>query len=199
MIRYDTIIFDNDTIGAIRYDTLEISVLGSSQFILIDTATSPTAVLFNVPADVSMDNIITASWGYYTLGCTEIDSFNAPEACSNDSIACNILYICGDEKPSDGDAWDHGWIEYLDNNNGGSIVDAVFTVDEPGQGTYDPADQTTFINVDYSLYDLIVVSATTEDHISSDLVDVLKGLDQSIILSNYQQVQAFDLSNSAGF
>ncbi|MFT4566556.1 MAG: hypothetical protein ACI9FN_001517, partial [Saprospiraceae bacterium] len=34
-------------------DTLEIEVEGSSQLILIDTATSPTAVLFNVPADGS--------------------------------------------------------------------------------------------------------------------------------------------------
>jgi len=180
-------------------DTLEVEVLGSSHLILMDTATSPTSIVFNVPADGSIDNIITASWGYYTTGCTEIDSFDAPIACSNDTIACNILYFCGDEKPSDGDAWDHGWIEYLDANNGASIVNAVFTKDESGQGTYDPADETTFINIDYSLYDLIIVSATTEDHMSSDLVDVLKGLSQSIVLANFQEVQAFDLSNSAGF
>jgi len=180
-------------------DTLEVLVAGSSQIILLDTATSPTSATFNVPADGSIDNIITASWGYYTSGCSEIDSFDAPIACSNDSITCNILYFCGDEKPSDGDAWDHGWIDYLDNNNGTSIVDAIYTIDEPGQGTYDPLNPATFINIDYSKYDLIVVSATTEDHISSDLVDVLKGLQQSIILANFQEVQAFDLSNSAGF
>jgi len=180
-------------------DTLEVSVLGSSHIIMMDTATSPTTVLFNVPADGSTDNIITASWGYYNSGCAEVDTFDSPIACSNDSIACNILYFCGDEKPSDGDAWDHGWIEYLDNNNGTSIVDAIYTVDEPGQGTYDPMNPATFINIDYSNYDLIIVSATTEDHISSDLIDVLKNLKQSVILSNYLEVQAFDLSNSAGF
>ena len=53
-----------------------------------------------------------------------------------------------------------------------NTVTPILTKDESGMGTYDPMNTSTFINVTLSDYDLIIISATTEGHISSDLVNV---------------------------
>ncbi|MBI1225087.1 MAG: DUF4347 domain-containing protein [Bacteroidetes bacterium] len=99
-------------------DTLEVSIYGKTEHIFVASATSPQTVTFTVPADGSAGKTITASWRANPSLCTTTATFNAPVACSNDQLGCDILYICGENKPEDGDAWDHGFITYLDKVNG---------------------------------------------------------------------------------
>ncbi len=169
--------------------TEEIDVPGGS--------TSPYSITFNVIADGSTNNSISATWET-TIDCDDIATFDSPGACSNDELKCDILYLCGLDKPYDGDAYDHGWIEYLDDINGTNSVTAILTKDEPGMGTYDPMNTSTFINVNLSDYDLVIISATTEGHISSDFVNVLKDIPTGLLNGNYLLTDDLGLSLSNG-
>ena len=122
---------------------------------------------------------------YAGTTCPVTLAVTLPAACSTEEeIACDILYLCGLDKPYDGEPWDKGWIQYLDQVNGTATVDAILTKDEPGLGTYDVMNQNTFVNVDLTAYDLIVISGTTEAHISSDLVADLRDAQAAVILGN---------------
>ena len=57
-------------------------------------------------------DIITASWWKATTLCPKTTTYNAPAACSSNCSIGNILYLCGTDKPYDGDPWDHGFIAY---------------------------------------------------------------------------------------
>jgi len=181
-------------------DTLVVRLYGQRRFIYTDVSASPQSLIFNVPADGSTNNIIESTWGYYNEMCKDTAYYDAPAPCSTDSITCNILYICGEEKPADGDAWDHGFIDYIDNNNGTAIITPILAKDEPsGLALYDPLSPATPMPVDFDDYDLIVISTTTENSISTDLVDTLKDLSQSLVLMNFDIAQDFGLTNSPGF
>jgi len=147
--------------------------------------TSPQLLTFNIRANGINNDDIEAYW-YNWEDCGRFDdTFNHPDPCSNDEIICDILYLCGLDKAFDGDAWDHGFIEYLLDNNGSNTLLPILTKNESGLGTYDPMNPNTFINVDFDDYDLIVISATTEGHISSDLIDAIRNFRGGILLSNY--------------
>ncbi len=178
-------------------DTLAIMLFGQTKYLNPSLVSSPQALSFNVPADGSINNAIVAQWGYYKTLCSDTAYYSAPSPCSSDSIICNILYICGEDKPADRDAWDHGWIEYLDRANGTSIVTPILAKYAPsGLAMFDPMNPMTPVSVNFSDYDLIIVSATTEGSISPDLVDTLKDMRQSLILSNYLAMQDFGMSSS---
>ena len=49
----------------------------------------------------------------------------------------------------------------------------ITKADGSGNGTYDVMNQSTFVNLTLSDYDLIIISATTEAHIADDLVNAL--------------------------
>ena len=171
--------FNNDTIvveiGGTRYEILDIG----------PSTTSPIIIDLNIPANGLANDVVSAHWLHWENCGNTSATFNHPNSCSNDELSCDILYLCGEEKLFDGDAWDHGFIEYLQANNGSNTLLPVLTKDEPGVGTYDPMNPTTFVNVNFSNYDLIIISATTEDHISADLVNAIRDFNGGILLSNY--------------
>ncbi len=181
-------------------DDIEVSLGDKTETIFVSSgATSPQTIEFITIADGSTNNTISAIWKNNTTYCNPTTTFDAPVACSNDALACNILYLCGLDKPYDGDSWDHGFIEYVDALNGAQTVTPILTkADGSGMGTYDVMNQNTFVNVTLSDYDLIIVSATTEAHIANDLVNALKNYAGSILNSNYQLIDDLGLSASAG-
>jgi len=165
-------------------DVIEISIYRKTEYIDIDILSSPQTVSFNIPADSSVGDSVIVTWQSATNPCIDFELYNAPAPCSSDSIMCNILYLCSFDKPYDGDSWDHGWLEYLDGINGDALLTPVVTKNEPGLGLYDAMDTAMVANIDFDLYDIIIISATTEFHISNDLVDTLKNLKSSILNSN---------------
>ena len=198
----DVTTLDVDVIwsGAPANDTIEVSISGKTAYIPTDLLVSPQTVTFNIPADGSVNNSITASWRSGTVSCSASETYNAPSSCSSASIVCNILYLCGDEKESDSDPWDHGWIEYIDQQNGGAILTPVLTKpDVSGLGMYDPANESVPMVINFDDYEMIIISASTEDHISDDLVDTLKDLNHSILLGNYKLINDFGMSTTEGF
>lgn len=181
-------------------DTIEVTIGNKTEYIdIIGGATSPQTIVFMVTADGSTGNTITANWRNTPSLCTPSSTFNAPVACSSDGIACKILYLCGQDKPFDGDAWDHGWIEYLDELNGTKTVTPILVKpDGSGFGTYDPMNTSTFINVTLADYDLIVVSATTEGYLATGLINALKTTPVSVLNGNYTIIDDLGYSTVGG-
>lgn len=160
---------------------------------------SPQTIQFILEADGSMGNIVTAQFETETT-CSDTDSFNAPTACSTDQIHCDILYLCSFEKPSDGDAWDHGWLDYLDQINGTNTITPVLTkADASGLGLYDPNDDTQPVTVDFNDYELIIISATTETYIAADLIAAIKDGSAAILNSNYDISTELGMVTSEGY
>ncbi len=195
-----TVSVDVSWTNAPANDTIEVSIYGQTKRINVaGGASSPQTVTFTVPANGSTNNSLTAHWRNDSASCPTTTTFNAPAACSNDFCGCNILYLCGQDKPYDGDGWDHGLIAYLDEVNGANTVTPVLTkADASGMGTYDPMNQSTDVTVNLNSYGLVVVSATTEGHISSALVSALKDFSGSVLNTNYTIINDLGLSASEG-
>ena len=195
-----TVDVDVSWVNAPANDTIEVSVGDKTEYIFVAAgATSPQTIQFITSADGSVNNGIIAGWRNNTTLCQDTITFNAPAACSNDTIACNILYVCGETKPGDGDAWDHGLMNYLDAMNGAKSVTGVLAKpDASGMGTYDPNSPSTPLAVNLLNYDLIFVSSTTENQLASDLIDSLKGYPGGILNNNYLIINALGMSASAG-
>ena len=66
----------------------------------------------------------------------------------------------GLDKPADGDAWDHGFINYLDEVNTGLVTPILVKPDASGMGIYNPNSPNTAVTVDLSLYKTIIMSPT---------------------------------------
>ncbi len=149
-------------------------------------ATSPQTIVFNVVANGSTGNTITASWDLGT-GCTVATStaFTKPAACSSNQINCNILYLCGLDKPYDGEPWDKGFMGYVMSQNGGTTSAALTKPDGTGFGLYDIMNQNTQLSINLDNYSMIIISPTTEGHIATDLINALKGWKGSILNMNY--------------
>lgn len=166
-------------------DMIEVSIFGKKEYIPVEFLAPPQSVIFNVPADGSTANLITASWWINDYYCLASATYDAPAACSNDDLFCNILYISGNYSPADGNAWDNGWLQYLDQLNGaGNLENVLVKPDVSGLGLYDPSNPTTTVNVNFSEYDLIIISATTQQQIATELIAVLKDLPGVILNSN---------------
>ncbi len=160
-------------------------------------ATSPQTVSFTIAADGSTNNPISLEWLNNSSPCTVNTTYDAPAACSTDDIGCTILYLCGDDKPEDGDAWDHGAIEYINENNpGGTLTPAFTKPDGSGLGLYDPMNNAATLSIDINDYSLIIVSPTTEGRISMDLIAALKDTPAAVLLQNYLIVDDLGMSAS---
>lgn len=172
-------------INAPLNDSIVIQMANQTEYIAVPNGiTSPHTLQFIIPADGSTTNNINANWKN-TVGCEISTAYDAPTACSNDEISCDILYICGDDKPYDGDAWDHGWLEYLDAVNGNSGLTPAFSKNEAnGIGLYDPNNTNNALAINFNEYDLIIVSATTEGRLSNDIIDSLAITTVSVLNSN---------------
>ena len=194
-----TVSVDVSWINAPSNDTIEVSIGEKTEYIFVAAgATSPQSIEFITIANGTTGNELIAAWRNETSLCPDTLNFNAPTSCSSDSISCNILYFCGLTKPADGDAWDHGLMNYLDEVNGAqSIVPVLAKPDASGMGTYDPNNPTTPIVVSLSDYDMIFVSSTTEGQVASDLIDALKNYNGSILNNNYLIIDELGMSASA--
>ncbi len=180
-----TVEMDVSWINAPAGDMIEVSIFGKKEYIAVEFLAPPVSVVFNVPADGSSANQITASWRVNGNYCAATASYDAPAACSNDQLPCNILYISGNYSPADGNAWDNGWLQYLDQLNGaGNLGNVLAKPDAVGLGLYDPSNPTTTVAVDFGEYDLIIISATTQQQMTTGLINVLKDLPQVLFNSN---------------
>jgi len=181
-------------------DQIEVKINNQTERINVGGgATSPQTVTFTVPANGLAGQTITASWMNNTSLCSSTTTFSAPTACSSDQVGCKILYLCGQDKPYDGDAWDHGFMAYLDEINGSNAVTPILTkADASGMGTYDVMNQSTFVNVNLNDYGLVVISATTEGYIATGLVTALKSFSGAVMNCNYTIINDLGMSASEG-
>lgn len=175
-------------------DTIEISILGKTEYINTSTISSPSTVNFLVPTDGVTNNTITVK--FKEALCSDSDTYNAPFACSSNELRCNTLFICGDSKGADADAFDHGLMKYIDGINGNAILVGALAKNEAGLGLYDPIDGTTPLILDIDTFDLILVSATTWGDISNNLKFVLDSTLANVLLMNHDILT--DLSMSTG-
>lgn len=160
-------------------------------------ATSPTTVTFMVPADGTLSKTITATW-LNTAGCSASRTFNAPSPCSSNSLNCDILYLCGLDKPADGDAWDHGFINYLESVNSGTVTAILVKPDASGMGTYNPNSPNSAVSVDFTIYKTIIVSPTTQGSMSTDMISQLKGFPGGVLNMNYDVIDDLGQTTAAG-
>ena len=88
-------------------EKIEVTIDNKTEYIDVPGGTtSPATVSFVVPADGSSNNSITANFTGYT--CQGTTTYTAASPCSNNGLTCSILYLCGDFKGADADAFDHG-------------------------------------------------------------------------------------------
>ncbi len=181
-------------------DTLEVRVFGQTERMPVTSSTtSPQVFTFTVPADGTTNNWAIAQWRNNQNLCRDTAYFNHPVSCSNDSLACNILYIFSDDKPYDGEPYDKGWINYLDQVNRSASVFSVFAKpDVSGLGLYDAVNRTTPVTVNFADYGLVVISATTEGRTAAGLVAALKSHPVSLLNGNYLLVDDFGFSATSG-
>lgn len=179
-------------------EKIELSILNKTEYIDIPNgATSPVTVSFVVPADGSTNNFVTANYSGYT--CQATDSYNAPSACSNDQLDCSMLYICGDSKGGDADAFDHGLMQYIDGINGSATLDGALAKNVSGLGLYDPNNTSTVLNIDIDTYNIILVSSTTWGDISSDLKTALKETEATILLLSQDILVDLAMAGSSNY
>ncbi|MFK7946454.1 MAG: FG-GAP repeat domain-containing protein [Saprospiraceae bacterium] len=160
-------------------------------------ATSPTTVSFLVPADGSTNNSITANFSEYT--CQATTTYNAANACSSDELGCSILYICGDSKGGDADAFDHGLMTYIDGINGNAILIGALSKNVGGQGLYDPMNTSTLTPYDIDTFDIVLVSATTWGDISSTLKTELKETEANVLLMSQDILVDLAMASSKSY
>jgi uncharacterized protein YjdB len=175
-------------------DYLRVKFNNKNEIINIPSGlTSPQIVTFYAPAKGTNNHVITADW-LNTPSCESSSaSFNLPGPCSSDQLNCDILYLCGNDKPYDGMAFDHGIIEYIMANNAGAVM-PVLTKDD-AQGFYDPMTNTP-ITIDINNYKIIIVSATTEGWLSQNVINQLKGFSGNILNMNYLIQQDLGLTTT---
>lgn len=178
-------------------DAIKVIQNNKIETIDVNSTTSPATVVFVVPANGSSGNLISAEWTNKT-GCTASTTFNSPVPCSTDNISCNILYICGLDKPYDADPFDHGMINYLEEISSGT-VNAIFSkVDATGFGLYTSATYLTPISINLNDYGLIFLSPSTEGYLSSDLLAALRSHKRGILNMNYDVLDDLGLIIGSG-
>ena len=175
-------------------DTIEVTISGKTEYIDVGSSTSPVTVSFMVPADGSANNAIAAK--FQDKICESSATYNAPAACSNDQLFCSILYICGDSKGADADAFDHGLLDYIDGINGNAVLTPALAKNEAGMGLYDPMNSSNALSITLTDYDIIFISSTTWGYLSSDLLTDLKDTEVSILTLIHEYVDDLGMSSS---
>ncbi|MBK7524699.1 MAG: Ig-like domain-containing protein [Saprospiraceae bacterium] len=182
-------------------DYLGVTINNKTEYIHVGGgATSPQTLTFYVAANGATNIPVSGQWYFNpSFDCSNVLTFNAPNPCSVDVLNCDILYLCGLDKPADGDAFDHGLIEYIMANNSGNVIPVLVKDNGTSNDFYNPMDQVTPLTINVNDYDLIVVSPTTQGNISSRLGDILLSFKGSILNMNYLLQQGIGMSNGAGY
>jgi hypothetical protein len=179
-------------------DSIEVIIAGQTKIIdIAGGATTPQTVVFNLPANGSTGNTITARFKQVPTLCPVNSTFDLPIACSNDSTNCDVLYLRSSAYGSDGVAFDNGLIDYINQTNGNKLVDQVLVQpDVTGDGTYDVNSPSTAVTVNLNDYGLIVIAPSTESLIAPDFALLLKDFSGSILNMNGKFIT--DLAMAAG-
>jgi choice-of-anchor A domain-containing protein len=189
-------------------DDLVVSVLNQQEIIHVSSgATSPQTVSFYMAADGTTGHEIHIGWKSNTNMCTTTKLFDIPYPCTtlpnvgeDDPLVCGTLYLCGPEKPADGEAWDKGFLQYLDDFNGENDLLSVYVKpDASGYGLYDINNTDILLNVDLTDYNLIIISPTTEGALSAELIADLADYPGGILNMNYQIINDLGMSPTEGF
>lgn len=182
-------------------DNLKVVIGNKTEIINVSTgSTSPQTIRFVVPANGVTNQSISVSWINNTSCPATTITFDAPVACSNDNLSCEkILYLCGPDKPADGDAFDHGLINYLLANNPSLLTPAFTKPDASGNGLYDVMNISNPLSVNLNEYSMIIVSPTTEANLATDLLNNLKGFSGGILMMNYLEADDLGLTDGAAF
>jgi hypothetical protein len=179
-------------------DDIKVTINNKIEYISVSSGlTSPQTIVFVVPANGANNNNITAAW--VNASCTATATFNAPAACSSDAICEKVLYLCGPNKPADGDAWDHGFMDYLAAVGVSAMTPAYTLPDVAGYGLYDPMNTSTVLSINLNDYTMIVISPTTEWYIAANLLTALKGYSGGILMMNYAEVDDLGMTNGNAF
>ena len=176
-------------------DTIEVTISGKTEYINTTSSTSPVTVSFMVPADGSSSNSITAN--FKNKVCNANTTYNAPVACSSDQLRCSMLYLCGESKESDADAFDHGLMQYLDGINGSSTIVPALVKNVSGMGLFDPDNPSTALSLTLTDYDIILVSSTTWTFLSADLKTALKNTESNVLLLLHDALVDLGMASSA--
>ncbi len=179
-------------------DRIKVVINNKTEYIDVAAgATSPQTLTFIVPANGISNIPISAGWVTYQSGnCNTLASFNAPAACSVDNLNCEkILYLCGPDKPADGDAWDHGFMNYL-TGQGATVTPTYTKPDASGYGLYNPLSITTLMNINLNDYTSIIISPTTESNLAVNLLTALKGYSGGILMMNYTEADDLGLTST---
>ena len=161
-------------------DTIWMTYGDKTEYFDITGLSAPYTFQIITAADGSTGNTIDV--GFYGEAIEASTTFTAPAACSSDEIECDILYLCGSNKPEDGEAWDYGFIEYLNLINGSNNVSSAYCkADATGYGLYDPNNTGTLLNINLDDYGLVVISPTVGSVYANDLVDDLKTFPRGIL------------------
>jgi hypothetical protein len=176
---------------------IEVKISGKTRYIDVPGGTtSPATVSFVVPADGSTNNVISTNFETFT--CQTTTTYNAPAACSTDKLACSMLYICGDSKGADADAFDHGLMQYIDGINGNAILKGALSKNVSGQGLYNPNSTSTLTPYNIDTFKIILVSGTTWGSISSTLKTQLKNTTANVLLMNQDILVDLGMASAKG-
>lgn len=169
-------------------------------------ATSPQTVVFNMNADGSFDNLLTVGWKVNTNMCTTTSVYDLPPSCTvqplieTPELVCDILYLEGPVQGGDGEAWDKGFVQYLDGFNGDNNLMVAFAKpDGSGYGLYDQLDNDLPLNVILSDYTMVVISPTTEGNLAADLVADLADYGGGILNMNHAVINDLGMATTEGF
>jgi trimeric autotransporter adhesin len=178
---------------------IQVKLGNETKTINPSSVTSPQTVIFNIPADGTTGKTITANWSILACAPSTSVAFSAPSPCSNDEITCKILYLCGLDKPWDGYPFDHGIISYLDLVSSNTVTPVLTENDPIGLGTYDVNSPSTPMLINLNDYKLIIVSPTTENHLSIELKEALNSFTGSVLNMNYEATDELGLTNAASY
>ena len=178
-------------------DVLRVTLDRPTHFISVLAGSSGSAtVQFIVPANGTSNNMVlmTSEMGQVC----QLSFFNSPISCSNDAMTCSALYIYGDYKTGDDEAWNNGFINYLDTINANTNLDLAFAKSTgTGLGLYSHYDhnQQTALNLDD--YDFIILSPTLDDDMNTSLLDGVRETIANVLVFNSDQLHSMGMASSA--
>ena len=115
----------------------------------------------------------------------------------NACVIGDVLYIGGNVKPGDADAYDRGMVQYLQGL--GNTVTFVLAKTTSGLGLHNPNTNAQLPITNFLAYDAIIVSPTTEGVYLPALRDSIKETRLPVMVSDYWISPDISLATGAGF
>jgi uncharacterized repeat protein (TIGR01451 family) len=106
-----------------------------------------------------------------------------------------VLYFCGNQKPADADAFDHGMIGYLTSL--GNTITPALTQNVAGLGLFNPMTMAPTGITNFNDFDAIIISSTVETSYSAALADSLRHTRLPVYNSNLFMNTDINISSNA--